>query len=124
MFFAGNFKVALSVMCNVPSNVENLNSHIILLKYLTDVGEVEMAIEHLKWIRSNCSSNFENIMNELMASLSTSASLQHVTKLIQYLHSQRLVDDANPWMKLMEIYMLEFYFFKLVHPHCKGGKND
>ena len=101
MFFAGNFKAALSAMCNVPSNVENLNSHVILLKYLTDVGEVEMAIEHLKWIRSNCSSNFENIMNELMASLSTSASLQHVTKLIQYLHSQRLVDDADPWMKLM-----------------------
>lgn len=97
----GNFKAALNVMCNVPSNVENLNSHIILLKYLTDVGEVEMAIEHLKWIRSNCSSNFENVMNELMASLSTSASLQHVTKLIQYLHSQRLVDDADPWMRLM-----------------------
>ncbi|CAL4925217.1 unnamed protein product [Urochloa decumbens] len=97
----GNFKVALNVMCSVPSRVENMNSHIILLKNLTDVGEVEMAIEHLIWIRSNCSSDFENIMNELMASLSTSASLQHVTKLIQNLHSQRLVDDADPWMKLM-----------------------
>ncbi|RCV42709.1 hypothetical protein SETIT_9G237800v2 [Setaria italica] len=97
----GNFKVALSVMCSVPSNVENLNSHVILLKNLTDIGEVEMALEHLKWIRSNCSSNFQNIMNELMASLSTSASLQHVTKLMQYLNSQRLVDDDNPWMKLI-----------------------
>jgi len=93
--------VALSVMCSVPSNVENLNSHVILLKNLTDVGEVETAIEHLKWIRNNCSSNFQNIMNELMASLSTSASLQHVTKLTQCLHSQKLVDDADPWMKLM-----------------------
>ncbi|WVZ59131.1 hypothetical protein U9M48_009324 [Paspalum notatum var. saurae] len=97
----GNFKTALSVMCSVPSNVENFNSNVILLKNLTDVGEVEMAIEHLKWIRSNSSSNFQNIMNELMASLSTSASLQHVTKLIQYLHSQRLVDDSDPWMNLM-----------------------
>lgn len=88
-------------MCSVPSNVENLNSHVILLKMLTDVGEVEMAIEHLKWIRSNCSSNFQNIMNELMASLSTSASLQHVTKLMQCLLSQRLVDDADPWNKMM-----------------------
>ena len=94
--------MALSVMCSVPSNVDNLNSHVILLKNLTDVGEVEMVMKHLKWIRSNCSSNFQNIMNELMASLSTSASLQHVTKLIQCLHSQRLVDDANPWMKLMQ----------------------
>jgi hypothetical protein len=88
-------------MCSVPSHVENLNSHVILLKNLIDVGEVEMAVEHLGWIRSNCSSNFQNIMNELMASLSTSASLQNVTKLIQCLHSQRLVDDADPWMKLM-----------------------
>lgn len=94
--------MALNVMRSVPSNVENLNSHVILLKNLTDIGEVEMALEHLKWIRSNRSSNFQNILNELMASLSTSASLQHVTKLIQYLHSQRLVDDHNPWMKLME----------------------
>ncbi|CAL4942118.1 unnamed protein product [Urochloa decumbens] len=97
----GNFKVALTVMCSVPSGVENMNSHIIVLKNLTDIGEVEIAIEHLIWIRNNCSSNFQNIMNELMASLSTSASLQHVTKLIQYLHSHRLVDDADPWMKLM-----------------------
>ncbi|CAN6293382.1 unnamed protein product [Urochloa humidicola] len=97
----GNFKVAMSVMCSVPSNVENLNSHVTLLRNLTDVGEVEMAIEHLKWIRSNCSSNFQNIMNGLMASLSTSARLQHVTKLIQYLHSQKLVDHADPWMNLM-----------------------
>ncbi|KAJ1295406.1 hypothetical protein BS78_01G221300 [Paspalum vaginatum] len=97
----GNFKTALSVMCSVPSNVENLNSNIILLKNLTDVGEVEVALEHLKWIRSNCGSNFQNIMNELMASLSTSASLQHVTKLIEYLDSHRLIGDTDPWKKLM-----------------------
>ncbi|KAF8672643.1 hypothetical protein HU200_049336 [Digitaria exilis] len=97
----GNFKEALSVMCSVPSNVETSDSHIILLKNLTDVGQLEMAIEHLKWIRSYCSSNFQNIMNELVASLSTSASLQHATKLIQYLHSERLLDDTDPWMKLM-----------------------
>lgn len=97
----GNFKTAVTVMCSIPSNIKNLNSNVILLKNLTDIGEVEMAIEHLKWIRSNCSSNFQNITNELMASLSTSANLQHVTKLMQYLHSQRLVDDADQWMKLM-----------------------
>uniref|UniRef100_A0A0A9HMD7 Pentacotripeptide-repeat region of PRORP domain-containing protein n=2 Tax=Arundo donax TaxID=35708 RepID=A0A0A9HMD7_ARUDO len=97
----GNFKGAISVMCCVPSNVESMNSHVILLKNLTDAGEVEMAIEHVKWIRSNCSSSLHNIMNELVASLSTSASLQHVTKLIQYLYSERLVDEADPWMKLI-----------------------
>uniref|UniRef100_A0A0A9D556 Pentatricopeptide repeat-containing protein n=1 Tax=Arundo donax TaxID=35708 RepID=A0A0A9D556_ARUDO len=97
----GNFKGAMSVMCRVPSNVESLNSHVILLKSLTDAGKVEMAIEHIKWIRNNCSSSLHNIMNELMGSLSTSASLQHVTKLIQYLYSQKFVDEADPWMKLI-----------------------
>ncbi|KAL6641008.1 hypothetical protein ACP70R_019189 [Stipagrostis hirtigluma subsp. patula] len=100
----GNFKAALRVMCCAPSNAEYLNSHVILLKSLTDVGEVEMAIEHIKWIRSNCSSGFENIMNELMASLSTSTSIQHVTKLIQYLYSQKLVDEADPWIKFIGVY--------------------
>lgn len=97
----GSFKAALGVISCVPSNIESSNSHIILLKSLTDVGEVEMALEHIKWIRSYCGSTFHNIMNELMASLSTSANFQPVTKLVCYLHSQGLVDEVGPWMKLV-----------------------
>ncbi|TVU02766.1 hypothetical protein EJB05_51724, partial [Eragrostis curvula] len=96
----GNFKGASSVICSVSSNINN-TSHVILLKSLTDAGKVEMAIEHINWIKNNCSSSLQNIMNELMASLSTSTSLQHVTKLIQYLYSQSLVNEADPWMKLI-----------------------
>lgn len=97
----GSFKAALGVISCVPSNIESSNSHIILLKSLTDVGEVEMALEHVKWIRSYCGSPFHNIMNELMASLSTSASFQPATKLVCYLHSQGLVDEVGPWKKLI-----------------------
>ncbi|XP_047086126.1 pentatricopeptide repeat-containing protein At5g14080-like [Lolium rigidum] len=98
----GSFKAALSVMFSVPSNIETSNSHVILLKFLTDAGEIEMALEHIKWIKRCCSSTFQGIMNELMASLSTSASLQPVTKLVRYLHSQGLVDEVGPWMKMIE----------------------
>ena len=89
-------------MFSVPSNIESSNAHVILLKCLTDAEEIEIALEHIKWIRRYCSSMFQNIMNELMASLSTSASLQPVTKLLRYLHSQGLVDEVSPWMKLIE----------------------
>uniref|UniRef100_A0ACD5XCU7 Uncharacterized protein n=1 Tax=Avena sativa TaxID=4498 RepID=A0ACD5XCU7_AVESA len=98
----GSFKAALSVMFSVPSNIESLNSHVILLKCLTDAEEIEMALEHIKWIKRYCSSTFQDIMNELMASLSTSASLQPVTKLVRYLHSQGLADEVGPWMKLID----------------------
>ncbi|XP_037441973.1 pentatricopeptide repeat-containing protein At5g14080-like [Triticum dicoccoides] len=98
----GGFKTALGVMSSLPSNIESSNSHVILLKCLTDVEEIEMASEHIKWIRRYCSSAFQNIMNELMASLSTSASLQNVRKLVCYLHSQGLVNEVGPWMKLIE----------------------
>ncbi|XP_047092678.1 pentatricopeptide repeat-containing protein At5g14080-like isoform X2 [Lolium rigidum] len=98
----GSFKAALSVMFSVPSNIETSNSHVILLKFLTDAEEIEMALEHIKWIKRCCSSTFQGIMNELMASLSTSASLQPVTKLVRYLHSQGLVDEVGPWMKMIE----------------------
>ncbi|KAM0898972.1 hypothetical protein ACQ4PT_021593 [Festuca glaucescens] len=98
----GNLKAALSVMFSVPSNIESSNSHVILLKFLTDAEEIEMALEHIKWIKRCCSSTFQDIMNELMASLSTSASLQPVTKLVRYLHSQGLVDEVDPWMKLID----------------------
>jgi pentatricopeptide repeat protein len=100
--FSGNLKAALSVMFSVPSNIESSNSHVILLKFLTDAKEIEMALEHIKWIKRCCSSTFQGIMNELMASLSTSASLQPVTKLVRYLHSQGLVDEVGPWMKMIE----------------------
>ncbi|CAM0876633.1 unnamed protein product [Alopecurus aequalis] len=98
----GSFKTALSVMFGLPSHIESSNAHVILLKCLTDAGEIEMALKHIKWIRHDCSSMFQNVMNELMASLSTSASLQPVTKLVRYLHSQGLVDELSPWMKLIE----------------------
>ncbi|XBH95168.1 hypothetical protein VPH35_085784 [Triticum aestivum] len=98
----GGFKTALGVMSSLPSNIESSNSHVILLKCLTDVEEIEMASEHIKWIRRYCSSAFQNIMNELVASLSTSASLQPVRKLVCYLHSQGLVNEVGPWMKLIE----------------------
>ncbi|CAM0876637.1 unnamed protein product [Alopecurus aequalis] len=99
---SGSFKTALSVMFGLPSNIESSNAHVILLKCLTDAEEIEMALEHIKWIRRYCGSMFQNIMNELMASLSTSASLQPVTKLVRYLHSQGLVDEVSPWTKLIE----------------------
>ncbi|PNT74036.1 hypothetical protein BRADI_1g06650v3 [Brachypodium distachyon] len=54
----GSFKTALSVMSGVPSNIESSNSHVILLKCLTDVEEIEMAFEHIKWIMGHCSSTF------------------------------------------------------------------
>ncbi|KAI4985269.1 hypothetical protein ZWY2020_017899 [Hordeum vulgare] len=98
----GGFKAALGVMSSLPSTIESSNSHVILLKCLTDVEEIEMASEHIMWIRHYCSSAFQNIMNELMASLSTSASLQPVRKLVCYLHSQGLVNEVGPWMKLIE----------------------
>ncbi|CAM0876635.1 unnamed protein product [Alopecurus aequalis] len=98
----GSFKTALSVMFGLPSNIESSNSHVILLRCLTDAEEIEMALEHIKWIRHHCSSMFKNIMNELMSSLSTSASLEPVTKLARYLHSQGLVDEVSPWIKLIE----------------------
>jgi hypothetical protein len=100
--FSGSFKAALGVMFSVPSNIESSNSHVILLKCLTDADEIEMALEHIKWIKRYCSSTFQDILNELMVSLSTSASLQPVTKLVRYLHNQGLVDEVGPWMKLID----------------------
>ncbi|XP_006651880.2 pentatricopeptide repeat-containing protein At5g14080 [Oryza brachyantha] len=97
----GNYKGALGVISCAPSNVQSVNSHVILLKCLTDVGEVDLAIEHIKSIRGNFSSCFQIVINELMASLSTSASLQSVTRLISYLNSQGIIHDVGPWMELI-----------------------
>lgn len=89
------------VLSSVPSHIENFDSHVILLKSLTDAGEVEMAIEHIKWIRNNCGFKLQKTLSELIASLSTTPNFESVLKLLQGMHAEGLLFDDGPWMNLL-----------------------
>ncbi|XP_072981564.1 pentatricopeptide repeat-containing protein At5g14080 [Typha angustifolia] len=98
----GNFMAASVVMRGVPSDLENTSSHAIFLKSLTDAGEAELALKHIEWVRTNCPSQFETILHELVASLSTAPKLEPIVQLFQAMYAQGLILDYNPWTSLFE----------------------
>lgn len=91
-------------MHGLPSEIEDSDSHVILLKSLTDVGEIEMAIKHIKWIKLNSSFKFQTVLTELIASLSTAPKLEPVIHFLQVMHMEGLVSKDDPWMKMLEGY--------------------
>lgn len=102
LFYAGNYIEASNVMHGLPSNIEDSGSHVILLKSLTDAGEIEMAVKHMEWIKGNFSSKFQIVLTELIASLSTAPKLEPVLQLLRLMHVRGLISNDDPWMKMLE----------------------
>lgn len=69
---AGHFLVATKLLCGLSSDLGHSDSHVILLKSLADAREVEMAIEHIKWVRESSPTMLQEISTELFASLPSS----------------------------------------------------
>lgn len=78
------------------------DSHVILLKSLTDAGLVEMAVKHIGWLKSNAHLTFHTILLEFMASLSTAPDLQPVILLLQAMHAQGIVCNHDPLVNVLE----------------------
>lgn len=103
-FFVGNFKEVLTVLSGVPSNVDTLNSHIILLKGLTTDGEVNLAMQHIHWMNSNTNFTLQRVLNELISSLSTAPKLENVIKLMKALNAKGLLSNDSPYMSFLQDY--------------------
>ncbi|XP_008777847.1 pentatricopeptide repeat-containing protein At5g14080 isoform X1 [Phoenix dactylifera] len=102
----GNFGAASSVIHGLPSNIENSDSHVILLKSLTDAGEVEMAIKHIEWVGNNSPFKLQAILDELLSSLSTAPNLEPILQLLRTMHDHGLVSDNSPWANLLDGYFI------------------
>lgn len=90
----------------LPSNIENSDSHVILLKSLIDAGEVEMAIKHIEWVRNNSPFKLQAILDELLSSLSTAPNLEPILQFLQIMHGHGLVSDNSPWVNLLDGYCI------------------
>lgn len=83
VIFAGYSSVACNLLHDCSYNIEQSNSHVILLKYLANSGEVSLAIEHIKWVGDNSPLMLDAICTELLASLSSSSKPDPVLQMIQ-----------------------------------------
>lgn len=97
----GSFQVASKVIRGLPpSDINNCNSHVILLKSLADAGEMKMAIEHIEWVRDSSPLKLPAISAELISSLSSSFKPEPVLQLLQLMRERGLVSESDPWFDL------------------------
>lgn len=80
---AGLFPAASKLLCGLTFDIAHSSSHVILLKYLADAGEVPIAIEHVKWVRETSPSMLQMISAKLSASLSSSSKPELILGLLQ-----------------------------------------
>lgn len=87
---AGHFLVATKLLRGLSSDLGHSDSHVILLKSLADAREVEMAIEHIKWIQESSPTMLQEISAELFASLSSSSYPEPILLLLHALQEKCL----------------------------------
>lgn len=92
---AGHFLAAAKLLRGLSSDLGHSDSHVILLKSLADTREVEMAIEHIKWIRENSPTMLQEISMELFASLSSSSYPEPIFMLLHALQEKCLDSELG-----------------------------
>ncbi|ERM97656.1 hypothetical protein AMTRI_Chr01g132440 [Amborella trichopoda] len=100
---AGNCRVASRVIISIaPSDMASCISHAVLLKSLVEGGELEMAIDHVKWIRDHYSSAVKSIFAELIACVSSSPRPGPIIGFLRELLGRGLVPDSGTWSNLLQ----------------------
>lgn len=91
----GHFLVATKLLHGLSSDLGHSDSHVILLKSLADAREVEMAIEHIKWIQESSPTMLQEISEELFASLSSSSYPEPILLLLHALQEKCLDSEIG-----------------------------
>ncbi|KAI3970841.1 hypothetical protein MKX01_024488 [Papaver californicum] len=90
----GNFPAASKLIHGLPPKPENSNSHVLLLQCLADAGEVGMAIDHILWLRHSSNSTTQAVINELVASLSSSLKPDPIKQMLYAMQQKELISNS------------------------------
>lgn len=90
MLDAGNFVTASKLLQRFNCDLGNLDSHVTFLKYLNDVDEAGLALEHMKWIRENSSLMMKHISSELRLLFSSASKSEPILNWLDRLHEKEL----------------------------------
>ncbi|CAM8980641.1 unnamed protein product [Rhodiola kirilowii] len=79
----GCFLAASEFLLTLRDDVNNWESHVTLLRFLADAGEVPLAIKHIKGIKESFRTMLKPISSELLGSLSSAPNPNPITQLLQ-----------------------------------------
>ncbi|XP_044501247.1 pentatricopeptide repeat-containing protein At5g14080 isoform X3 [Mangifera indica] len=79
----GHFLVAVKFLHGLAPDMGHSESHVILLKCLADAREIQVAIEHIKWLQKTSPSILQVIATELSALLSSLSQPEPILQLLQ-----------------------------------------
>lgn len=90
MLLAGHFLVAVKFLHGLAPDMGHSESHVILLKCLADAREIQVAIEHIKWLQKTSPSILQVIATELSALLSSLSQPEPILQLLQAVQENSL----------------------------------
>lgn len=85
VILAGFFLAASKLLRDRISDIGYTESHMTLLKYLADAGELSLVIEHIKWVREKSPTLLHCILTEVSVALSSSSKSDAMLQLFQIL---------------------------------------
>lgn len=80
---AGHFLAASKLLRGLTNDIAHPDSHVILLKGFADAGEIQLAKQHIEWVRETSPSKLSVISTELLTFLPSSSRADPILQILQ-----------------------------------------
>ncbi|KAK4743831.1 hypothetical protein SAY87_010143 [Trapa incisa] len=88
----GKFTYASEVLRRVSCDISNLESHMRFLQYLAELKEVQIAIQHMEWLKETAPFMLQHVSSKLQVSLSSPTYRSaEVQQLITIIHDKFMI---------------------------------
>ncbi|KAE8661648.1 Pentatricopeptide repeat-containing protein [Hibiscus syriacus] len=88
----GQFLVASKLLCVLNSDIAHSDAHVVLLKWLADAKEIQLAINHTQRVRETSPSTLQAILSKLGASVSPTSRSGSINQLLYTIKKKGPVD--------------------------------
>lgn len=92
MLIAGQFLVASKLLCVLNSDIAHSDAHVVMLKWLADAKEIQLAIKHIQRVRETSPSNLQAIFSKLATSVSSTSGPNSTGQLLQAIQEEGPAD--------------------------------
>ncbi|MBA0814570.1 hypothetical protein Gohar_020394 [Gossypium harknessii] len=84
----GQFPVASKLLCVLNSDIAHSDTHVVMLKWLADAKEIQLAIKHIQRVRGTSPSILQAIFSKLVASVSSTSGPNSTEQLLQAIQEE------------------------------------
>lgn len=102
MLLTGYHVAASKLLCGFSHELGRTESHVVLLKFLADAGEVSTALKHVMYLREVDPSVLEIIFAELLAVLPTSSKPENLMQIFKAMPENWLQSNEHAWKNFLQ----------------------